>query len=40
MAKVAGNWASAQMVDEVYGHPDLHSPQFQAALRSVWGEDE
>ncbi|MEU4506930.1 tyrosine-type recombinase/integrase [Streptomyces sp. NPDC024089] len=40
IAKAAGNWASAKMVDEVYGHPDLHSPEFQAALRSVWGEGE
>ncbi|MEE1809513.1 tyrosine-type recombinase/integrase [Streptomyces sp. BE133] len=40
VAKVAGNWASAQMVDEVYGHPDLHSPEFTAALQAVWGEGE
>lgn len=40
VAKVAGNWASAQMVDEVYGHPDLHSPEFTAALQAVWGEEE
>jgi hypothetical protein len=39
VAKEAGNWASAKMVDEVYGHPDLHSPQFTAALQAVWGED-
>lgn len=39
VAKVAGNWASAQMVDEVYGHPDLHSPEFTAALKAVWGEE-
>lgn len=38
VAKVVGNWASAQMVDEVYGHPDLHSPEFEAALQTVWGE--
>lgn len=38
VAKLVGNWASAQMVDEVYGHPDLHSPQFTAALEDVWGE--
>lgn len=36
VAKTAGNWASARMVDEVYGHPDLHSPRFQAALDAVW----
>ncbi|GAA3819069.1 hypothetical protein GCM10022403_060600 [Streptomyces coacervatus] len=40
VAKAAGNWASAQMVDEVYGHPDLHSPEFTQALKTVWGEDE
>jgi hypothetical protein len=40
VAKVVGNWASAKMVDEVYGHPDLHSPEFTAALQAVWGEDE
>ncbi|MFF1267158.1 tyrosine-type recombinase/integrase [Streptomyces anulatus] len=39
VAKAAGNWASAQMVDEVYGHPDLHSPEFQSALMAVWGEE-
>jgi len=39
VGKVAGNWASAQMVEEVYGHPDLHSPEFTAALRAVWGEE-
>ncbi|MGW6145066.1 tyrosine-type recombinase/integrase [Streptomyces sp. NPDC055140] len=40
VAKVVGNWASTRMVDEVYGHPDLHSPKFQAALTAVWGEQE
>ncbi|MFC9674463.1 integrase [Streptomyces sp. NPDC056949] len=40
VAKAVGNWASAQMVDEVYGHADLHSPQFTAALQAVWGEQE
>ncbi|MFB7648077.1 integrase [Streptomyces sp. NPDC056084] len=40
VAKAAGNWASMQMVDEVYGHPDLHSPEFTAALKNVWGEEE
>ncbi|WP_406100730.1 tyrosine-type recombinase/integrase [Streptomyces sp. NBC_01003] len=38
VAKVVGNWASTRMVDEVYGHPDMHSPKFQAALTAVWGE--
>ncbi|TDU03953.1 phage integrase family protein [Streptomyces sp. 846.5] len=40
IAKTVGNWASAQMVDQVYGHPDLHSPEFGAALRTAWGESE
>ncbi|MFD0719135.1 tyrosine-type recombinase/integrase [Streptomyces globosus] len=40
VAKVVGNWASAQMVDEVYGHPDLHSPEFVDALETIWGERE
>ncbi|MFJ9752855.1 hypothetical protein [Streptomyces chartreusis] len=26
VAKVVGNWASARTVEEVYGHPDQHSP--------------
>ncbi len=39
VAREAGNWASVQTVEEVYGHPDLHSPEFQAALSAVWGED-
>jgi integrase len=38
VAKEAGNWSSARMVDEVYGHPDQHSPEFIAALQTVWGE--
>jgi integrase len=40
VAKVAGNWASARTVEEVYGHPDQHSPEFIAALEAVWGESE
>ncbi|MGW1658393.1 tyrosine-type recombinase/integrase [Streptomyces atratus] len=40
VAKEAGNWASMRMVDEVYGHPDQHSPGFVAALKAVWGEEE
>ncbi|MER6218634.1 tyrosine-type recombinase/integrase [Streptomyces sp. NPDC001674] len=40
VAKEAGNWASAQTVDEVYGHPDQHSPEFIAALHAVWGETQ
>jgi integrase len=35
----AGGWASAAMVDEVYGHAGVHDPAFAAALRKVWGED-
>ncbi|MFC5156397.1 tyrosine-type recombinase/integrase [Streptomyces amakusaensis] len=40
VAKEAGNWASVQTVDEVYGHPDQHSPEFVHALCTVWGEQE
>lgn len=29
---------SATMVDEVYGHVDVHDPTFDAALRTVWAE--
>jgi integrase len=38
IARDAGGWASAAMVDEVYGHVDVHDPAFAAALRAVWGE--
>jgi integrase len=38
VAREAGGWASVRTVDEVYGHPDLHAPDFDAALRAVWGE--
>ncbi len=38
IARDAGGWSSAAMVDEVYGHVDVHDPAFDAALRSVWGE--
>lgn len=34
----AGGWASAAVVDEVYGHADIHDPVLDAALRQVWGE--
>jgi integrase len=37
IARDAGGWASATMVDEVYGHVDVHDPAFDAALRAVWG---
>ncbi|WP_328978406.1 tyrosine-type recombinase/integrase [Streptomyces canus] len=40
VAKAVGNWASAAIVEAVYGHPDLHSPEFSAALLSVWGDPE
>lgn len=40
VAREAGGWASVQTVEETYGHPDLHSPEFDAALRTVWGEDQ
>jgi integrase len=40
IARDAGGWASAAMVDEVYGHVDVHDPVFDAALRTVWGEDQ
>jgi integrase len=38
IARDAGGWASAAMVEEVYGHVDVHDPAFNAALRTVWGE--
>jgi integrase len=38
IARDAGGWASAAMVDETYGHIDVHDPAFDAALRTVWGE--
>lgn len=40
IARDAGGWASATTVEEVYGHVDLRDPAFDAALRSVWGEQE
>jgi integrase len=39
IARDAGGWASAAMVEEVYGHVDVHGPAFDAALRTVWGEN-
>jgi integrase len=38
IARDAGGWASAAMVDEIYGHVDIHNPAFDTALRAVWGE--
>jgi len=38
IARDAGGWASATMVDEIYGHVDVHDPAFDAALRTVWGQ--
>jgi integrase len=39
IARDAGGWASAAMVDEIYGHVDVHDPAFDAALRAVWGAE-
>jgi integrase len=36
IARDAGGWASTAVVDEIYGHVDLHDPVFDAALRQVW----
>ncbi|TKA11824.1 integrase [Actinacidiphila oryziradicis] len=36
IAKEAGGWRSAAMVDEVYGHVDVHDPMFVAALKRTW----
>jgi integrase len=38
IARDAGGWASAAMVEDIYGHVDVHDPVFDAALRRVWGE--
>ncbi|MCX5077727.1 tyrosine-type recombinase/integrase [Streptomyces sp. NBC_00424] len=38
IARDAGGWASAQTVEEVYGHTDIHDPAFVTALNTVWGE--
>ncbi|MEU0788187.1 hypothetical protein ABZ341_42505 [Streptomyces sp. NPDC006173] len=38
VAKAAGGWRSAAMVEEVYGHVDLHDPAFTAALQRTWDE--
>ena len=38
VAKKAGGWKSAAMVDQVYGHPDIHDDVFGAALERAWGE--
>ncbi|MGH3406790.1 MAG: tyrosine-type recombinase/integrase [Streptosporangiaceae bacterium] len=37
IARDAGGWASAAIVEEIYGHVDIHDPAFDAALRKVWG---
>ncbi|WP_413116063.1 tyrosine-type recombinase/integrase [Streptomyces sp. CY1] len=37
VARDAGGWASTAVVDEIYGHVDLHDPEFDMALRTVWG---
>lgn len=38
VARDAGGWASVTVVDQTYGHADVHDPAFDAALRAVWGE--
>jgi len=38
IARDAGGWASATIVEEIYAHVDLGDPAFDAALRTVWGE--
>jgi integrase len=38
IARDAGGWASAATVDQIYGHTDIHDPQFDAALRKVWDQ--
>jgi integrase len=38
LTRDAGGWASSATVDEIYGHTDIHDPQFQAALRKVWSQ--
>jgi integrase len=38
IARDAGGWASASIVEEIYAHVDVHDPAFDAALRTVWGE--
>ena len=37
IARDAGGWASAAVVDEIYAHVDVHDEAFDAALRHVWG---
>ena len=38
IARDAGGWASTATVDEIYAHVDVHDTAFDAALRTVWGE--
>ena len=38
IARDAGGWASTAMLDQIYGHVDVHDPAFDAALRKTWGE--
>jgi integrase len=38
VARDAGGWTSTAVVDEIYGHVDVHDPAFDTALRTVWGE--
>lgn len=36
ITRQAGGWSSTAVVEDVYGHPDLHDPAFDTALRQVW----
>lgn len=38
IAREAGGWKSAAMVEEVYGHTDVHDPVLAAALERTWEE--
>ncbi len=38
IARDAGGWASAAVVDEIYAHVDVHDVAFGEALRRVWGQ--
>jgi len=40
IARDAGGWASATIVEEIYAHADVHDPVFDAALRAVWGQEQ
>ncbi|WP_248001028.1 tyrosine-type recombinase/integrase [Streptomyces sp. RPA4-5] len=38
VARDALGWKSAEMVDEVYGHADIHDPTLADALCKAWGQ--